>query len=148
MLGQLAGMLSSVCRHNARHTGQESARQCPSKANDFSARFNRNGATPETTKQAAERNRSSNVQRFTNCLRTVGNPYLGTSGLLVIREEPTALRRATPECNSTRCFADCRFEPAESAPGNSPSRKLTYYLRLFCIRPVHALGRSASTPSR
>ena len=33
MLGQLAGTLSSVCRHNARHTGQESARQCPFKAN-------------------------------------------------------------------------------------------------------------------
>ena len=45
-------------------------------------------------------------------------------------------------------FADCRFEPAESAPGNSPSRKLTYYLRLFCLRPVRALGKSASTPSR
>jgi hypothetical protein len=86
MLGQLAGMLSSVCRHNARHTGQESARQCPSKANDFSARFNRNSATPETTKQAAERKRSSNAQRFTNCLRTVGNPYLGiTTELPVIR---------------------------------------------------------------
>src|SRR5260370_28058791 len=66
----------------------------------------------------------------------------------VIREEPTALRRASPECYSTRCFADCRFEPAESAPGNSLSRKLTYYLRLVCIRPVRALGKSASTPSR
>src|SRR5580693_272147 len=71
-----------------------------------------------------------------------------TSGLPVIREEPAALRRASPECDSTRCFADCRFEPAESAPGNSPSRKLTYYLRLFCIRPVRVLGKSASTPSR
>ena len=64
MLGQLAETLSSVCRHNARHTGQESARQCPSKANDFSARFNRNSATPEITKQAAERKRSSQGAAF------------------------------------------------------------------------------------
>src|ERR1700691_850952 len=71
-----------------------------------------------------------------------------TSEFAVIREEPAALRRASPECDSTRCFADCRFEPAESAPGNPLPRKLTYYLRLFCIRPVRALGKSASTPSR
>jgi hypothetical protein len=69
-------------------------------------------------------------------------------GLPVIREEPAALRRASPECDSTRYFADYRFERAESAPGNSPSRKLTCYLRLFCIRPVRALGKSASAPSR
>src|ERR1700683_628968 len=67
-----------------------------------------------------------------------------TSGLLVIREEPAALRRVSPECDSTRCFADCRFEPAESAPGNSPSRKLNYYLRLFCIRAVLVFGTSGS----
>src|SRR5882762_8615603 len=79
MLGQLAGTLSSVCRHNARHTSQESARQCPFKARDFSARFNRNSATPEITKQAAERKRSSQGAAFyelpPNCRQTFRYPF-------------------------------------------------------------------------
>jgi hypothetical protein len=66
---------------------KKSARQRPFKANDFSARFNRNSATPEISKQAAERKRSSQDAAFyelpPNCRQTFRYPF--REGLPVIR---------------------------------------------------------------
>jgi len=157
MLGQLAGTLRSVCRHNAGHTGQESARQCPSKANDFSARFNRNSATLEITKQVAERKRSSqgavfyelppnSLQLGTNrqspSKRELTGTHIGTLGF-----GSRSLGHYSPKCDDL--FIASNAASASSGRARTTKSSVRFTQRTFPDESIrNSAGREMSAPSR